>query len=111
MSDDQGPVKIPDALFEATSEDALRERREKEAVAAIEARVRAGELTVREADAELLKLVVADFEFLGEDVQAAIQRRGEALLEESPSLVESRRAVAAHYGARTGDDDEDEGAP
>ncbi len=105
MSDDQGPVKIPDALFEATDEDAIRERREQEILTSIEARVRAGELSIREADQELMKLALEDHSFFSEHTQAALRERAEELLEESPELVESRKRIADHYGAQSGNDE------
>jgi hypothetical protein len=105
MSDDNGPVKMSEALFEATDEDALRAKREEKIVASIEARLRAGEITVREADAELMKLVLADFKFFSESTQAKIRAHAEAQLDENPEMVESRPRIAAHYGAETGDDE------
>jgi len=105
MSDDKGPVRIPDDLFEATDEGALRARREKEAVDSIEAKVQAGEMTVREADEELMKLVLEDFDFFSESTRAALQKRADIMLEESPEIVESRRSIAERYGARTGDEE------
>jgi len=111
MSDDRGPVgpvKIPDALFEATDEDAQRERRQEEVLAALEARVRAGQMTIREADEELMRLALEDFDYLSERTRAHIRSYAGALLERCPELVESRPRVAEHYGAETGDDDEEE---
>lgn len=104
MSDD-GPVKIPDALFEATDEETLRAKREAEVIASIEARLRAGEITMREADEELMALVREDLSFFSEATQAQIHDYTQMLLEQSPELVESRKAVARNYNAETGDEE------
>lgn len=104
MSDD-GPVKIPDALFEATDEETLRAKREADIVASIEARLRAGQITMREADEELMALVREDFRFFSEATQAQIRDYTEMMLEQSPELVESREAVAQNHNAKTGDEE------
>ncbi len=103
--DDAASVRIPDALLEATDEDALRARREREALQRIEARLRAGELTVAQADEELLALALERFDEVSERTRAELQARGEALLEASPEVVESRAAIAAAYGGETGNDE------
>lgn len=108
MSDDQG-TPIPDALFDDTDQATLRQRREREACEAIEAAVRAGEMTPREADTALLELALSEFDFLGDSVVDALRRRGHALLDEAPGLVESRRVIARRHGVPTGDGTEGSG--
>lgn len=110
MSDDRparGPVTIPDALFEATDEETLRAKREAEFVATLEAKVRAGEMTIRDADKAMLDyLAEADFSFFSDATQAQIRDYADMLLDASPELVESRARVAEAYNARTGDEEE-----
>lgn len=103
--DDSASVRIPDALREATDEDLLREKREREVIRDIEERLRAGEITVAEADAELVALALARFDHFSEATQAALKARSEALLEASPEIVESRASIAEAYGADSGNDE------
>ncbi|GAB5546991.1 MAG: hypothetical protein SangKO_067510 [Sandaracinaceae bacterium] len=103
--DDSASVRIPDALREATDEDLLREKREREVIRDIEARLRAGEITVAEADEELVALALERFEHFSEATQAALKSRSEAMLEASPEIVESRASIAAAYDAESGNDE------
>lgn len=104
-NDDSASVKIPDALLEATDEDLMRAKREREVISRIEERLRAGEITVAQADEELVALALERFDHFSEATRAALKARGEATLEANPEIVESRAAVAEAYGAKSGNDE------
>lgn len=104
--DDSASVKIPDFLLDAIDHDQLRTKREQQTIRRIEERLRAGEITVAEADEELVALALERFDHFSESTQAAVRERGQVLLHATPELVESRSAVAARYDAKSGNDED-----
>lgn len=81
----RGTVSLPDSLSGADA----RQRKEDEALADIEARLKRGALSPVEAEREILELALDRFDFLSDKSTDALRAVGLELLEE-PEFVESR---------------------
>jgi len=81
----RGAIAVPRALISADE----RKQKEDAAIADIEARVEAGTLSGADADAELLELALARFDYLHPEAIEELRAFGRELNEE-PEMVETR---------------------